>query len=112
LSTDWQDAPRELRQQMQEIFTWREIEDIELIVRAMDLSNRAGNTWDAMLSRLQGKPVEDSDLLSEIVFSSVFLAVLPDRLSKVSRLTGVTRLEAAQSMLKHVQQFNQQKAAG
>jgi hypothetical protein len=112
VSTDWQDAPRELRQQMQEIFTWREIEDIELIARAMDLSNRAGNTWDAMLSRLQGKPVEDSDLLSEIVFSSVFLAVLPDRLSKVSRLTGVTRLEAAQSMLKHVQQFNQQKAAG
>jgi hypothetical protein len=112
LSTDWQDAPRELRQQMQEYFTWREIEDIELIARAMDLSNRAGNTWDAMLSRLQGKPVEDSDLLSEIVFSAGFLAVLPDRLNKVSRLTGVTRLEAAQSMLKHVQQFNQQKAAG
>jgi alkylhydroperoxidase family enzyme len=112
VSSDWKDAPSELRQQMQEYFTWREIKDIELIARAMDLSNRAGNTWDAMLSRLQGKPVDDSDLLSEIVFSSVFLAVLPDRLSKVSRLTGATRLEAAQSMLKHVQQFNQQKAAG
>jgi len=39
VSSDWEDAPRELRQQMQEYFTWREIEDIELIARAMDLSN-------------------------------------------------------------------------
>jgi len=109
VSTDWQGAPRELRQQMQEYFTWREIEDIELISRAMDMGNRAGNTWDAMLSRLQGKPVEDSDLLSEIIFSSVFLAVLPDRLNKVSRLTGVTRLEAAGSMVSHVQRFNLQE---
>ncbi|MCZ6831632.1 MAG: hypothetical protein O7F73_18970, partial [Gammaproteobacteria bacterium] len=106
---DWKDAPRELRQQMQEYFTWREIEDIELIARAMDISNRGANTWDAMLSRLQGKPVEDSDLLSEIFFSYMFLAILPNRLRKVSRLTGVSVLEAARSMLNNVQRFNQQE---
>jgi alkylhydroperoxidase family enzyme len=110
VSSDWQDAPRDLRQQMQEHFTWREIEDIELIGRAMDISNRAGNTWDAMLSRLQGQPVEDSDLLSEIFFSYLFVGILPNRLRKVSRLTGVSVLDAAQGLVGHVQQFNRQEA--
>ena len=111
VSSDWEDAPRELRQQMQEYFTWREIEDIELIARAMDLSNRSANTWDAMLSRLQGKPVKDSDILSEIFFSSLFLSIIPNRLRKVSRLTDVSVLDAARGLLEHVKQFNQQKSS-
>jgi AhpD family alkylhydroperoxidase len=109
VSSDWQNAPSDLRQQMQEYFTWREIEDIELIARAMDISNRGGNTWDAMLSRLNGKPVEDSDLLSEIFFSHMFLSILPNRLRKVSRLTGVSVLEAAGSLVSHVKRFNLQE---
>lgn len=106
VSSDWQDAPRELRHQMHEHFTWKEIEDIELIARAMDVSNRAANTWDAMLSRLQGRPIGDSDLLSEIFFSYLFLCVLPNRLRKVSRLTDVSVLDAAQKLASHVQRFN------
>ena len=109
VSSDWQDAPCDLRQQMQEYFTWREIEDIELIARAMDISNRAGNTWDAMLSRLQGQPIEDSDLLSEIFFSYLFVGILPNRLRKVSRLTGVSVLAAALTLANHVQRFNRQE---
>jgi hypothetical protein len=108
VSSEWQDAPRDLRQQLHEYFTWREIEDIELIARAMDVSNRAGNTWDAMLSRLQGRPVGDSDLLSEIFFTYLFLCILPNRLQKVSRLTGISVLGAAQGLVSHVQQFNRQ----
>jgi alkylhydroperoxidase family enzyme len=109
VSSEWQDAPRDLRQQMHEYFTWREIEDIELIARAMDISNRAGNTWDAMLSRLKGQPIENSDLLSEIFFSYLFLCILPNRLHKVSRLTGVSVLDAAQKLASHVQQFNRRE---
>jgi len=109
VSSDWQDVPRDLRQQMQEYFTWRDIEDIELIARAMDISNLAGNTWDAMLSRLKGQPIEDSDLLSEIFFSCIFLSVLPNRLRKVSRLTGVSVLEAARSMFNNVERFDRQE---
>lgn len=108
VSSDWQDAPADLRQQMHEHFTWQEIEDIELIARAMDISNRAGNTWDAMLSRLKGHPVEESDLLSEIFFTYLFLGILPNRLQKVSRLTGINVLDAAQGLVSHVQQFNRQ----
>ena len=109
VSSEWQDAPRDLRQQMHEYFTWREIEDIELIARAMDVSNRAGNTWDAMLSRLQGRPIEDSDLLSEIIFSYLFLCILPNRLHKVSRLTGVSVLGTALGLVSHVLQFNRRE---
>ena len=108
VSSDWQDAPRDLREQMQEHFTWREIEDVELIARAMDISNRVGNTWDAMLSRLSGEPIEDSDLLSEIFLSSVFLPMLPVGLSIVSRLTGVSVPQAAQGLVSHVQHFKRQ----
>ena len=108
VSSDWQDAPRDLRQQMLEHFTWREIEDIELIARAMDISNRTGNTWDAMLSRLSGEPIEDSDLLSEIFLSSVFLPMFPVGLSIVSRLTGVSVPQAAQGLVSHVQRFKRQ----
>jgi AhpD family alkylhydroperoxidase len=108
VSSDWQDAPADLRQQMHEHFTWQEIEDIELIARAMDISNRAGNTWDAMLSRLKGHPVEESDLLSEIFFTYLFLGILPNRLQKVSRLTGINVLDAAQGLVSHVQHFNRQ----
>ena len=108
VSSDWQDAPRDLREQMQEHFTWREIEDVELIARAMDISNRTGNTWDAMLSRLSGEPIEDSDLLSEIFLSSVFLPMLPVGLSTVSRLTGVSVPQAARGLMNHVQHFKRQ----
>jgi hypothetical protein len=110
VSSDWQDAPRDLRQQMQEYFTWREIEDIELIARAMDVSNRAGNTVDAMVSRLQGQPVADSDLLSEILFTYLFLYILPNRLKKVSRRTGISVLDATQRLVSHRQRFNRQAA--
>jgi len=111
VSSDWQDAPRDLRQQMQEYFTWREIEDIELIARAMDFGNRGANTWEAMHSRLKGRPIEDTDLLSEIFFSYLIPPMLPNRLRKVSRLTGVNVLEAAQGLVSHVQQFNRQATA-
>jgi len=75
------------------------------------LGNRSANTWDAMLSRLQGKPVEDSDILSEIFFSSLFLSIIPNRLRKVSRLTDVSVLDAAKGLLEHVKAFNQQKSS-
>ena len=108
VSSNWQDAPRDLRQQMLEYFTWRELEDIELIARAMDISNRTGNTWDAMLSRLSSEPIEDSDLFSEIFLSSVFLPMLPVGLSIVSHLTGVGVPQAAQGLVSHVQRFKRQ----
>jgi len=108
VSSDWQDAPSELRQQMQEYFTWREIEDIELIARSMDFGNRAGNTWEAMHSRLKGQSIEDSDLLSEIFFSYIIPSLFPNRLRKVSRLTGISVLDAAQQLVSHRQQFNRQ----
>ena len=53
---------------------------------------------------------EDSDLLSEIFFSYMFLSILPNRFRKVSRLTGISVPEAVRSMLNHVQRFNRQES--
>ena len=108
VSSDWQDAPRDLRQQMQEHFTWREIQDIELIAHSMDFGNRGANTWEAMHSRLKGQPMEGSDLLSEIFFSYLIPPLFPNRLRKVSRLTGISVLDAAQELVSHRQQFYRQ----
>ena len=62
-----------------------------------------------MHSRLKGQPIEDSDLLSEIFFSYLIPPLFPNRLRKVSRLTGVSVLDAAQKLASHVQRFNLQK---
>jgi AhpD family alkylhydroperoxidase len=111
VSSEWQDAPRDLRQQMHEHFSWREIEDIELIARAMDFGNRGANTWDAMHARLKGQPMKDSDLISEVFFSYLVPPLFPNRLRKVSRLTGMSVLNAAQNLVSHRQQFNREAAS-
>lgn len=110
VSSEWQDVPHDLRQQMHEHFTWREINDIELIANSMDFGNRGANTWDAMHARLKGQPMEDSDLVSEVFFSYLIPPLFPNRLRKVSRLTGISVLEAAQNLVSHRQQFNRQAA--
>lgn len=104
-ASEWQEVPRAVRLAMHEHFSWREIEDIELIAKAMDLSNRGGNTWQALLSRVRGQPVEGSDLLSEIILSSLILLAAPGRLRKVSRSTGVSTVGVIQSLLRHIEQF-------
>ena len=111
VSSEWQDVPHDLRQQMHEHFTWREINDIELIANSMDFGNRGANTWDAMHARLKGQPMEDSDLVSEVFFSYLMPPLFPNRLRKVSRLTGISVLEAAQNLVSHRQQFNRQAAS-
>ena len=111
VSSEWQDVPRDLSQQMYEHFTWREIKDIELIANSMDFGNRAANTWDAMHARLKGQPMEDSDLISELFFSYLVPPLFPNRLRKVSRLTGMSVLDAAQNLVSHRQQFNREAAS-
>ena len=44
----------ELRREMPHKYSPREIREIELIAKVMDIGNRDSNTWDAMLSRLRG----------------------------------------------------------
>ena len=76
-SADFKRVPRELRARMESFYTQREIRHIELVAAVMDLVNRSANTYEAMLSRLQGKPGEKTRITDEMFFSSVFMTVAP-----------------------------------
>lgn len=53
-----------------EFNTWQRLE-INAYLEAIYLGNLTGNTLDALLSRLQGRPSASSDLLSEIIISAI-----------------------------------------
>ncbi len=111
MSTDWQDAPPELRQQMQELFTRQEIEDIEKMARFMEIGNRIGNSADAFSSRLKGQSIKNSSLLSEIVAFMALKLAGPERWRAFSRSSGVRMRDVRQGWKDHVQRFNEQAAA-
>ena len=63
------DAPADLdlETELSALFSEKEIADIAAVARAINIANRCGNTWDAFLSRLQGRPAEDSSLADEFL---------------------------------------------
>ncbi len=109
-SNDMKPVSGQLRRRVESHFSQREIEDIELVARAMDLINRMANTFDAMLSRLQGKPAADSDILDELVFSGLFAAVAPPLVLLLARYARRPVLEMARGLVDHVQPFYAQTA--
>jgi AhpD family alkylhydroperoxidase len=66
-------------------FSSEEIEEIALVARVMDVLNRSSNTFDALISRLGGKPAAGADPLDEVVMSTAFLAAVPPLLTYFSR---------------------------
>ena len=111
-STDFAGVPRELRRELEAHFTAREIRDIELVAKVMDLINRMSNGYDAMLARLQGKRSEQSHVVDELIFSGVFAAVAPLMVLLVSRLSERPFLDTLRSLIDHVPNFNAQKERG
>jgi AhpD family alkylhydroperoxidase len=66
-------------------FTSEEIEELALVARVMDFANRSSNTFDALISRLGGKPAAKGSPLDEVVMSAAFLAAVPPLLTYFSR---------------------------
>lgn len=66
-------------------FSSEEIEEITLVAKVMDFANRSSNTFDALISRLAGKPAARGRVLDEVVMSTAFLWVLPPLLTYFSR---------------------------
>jgi hypothetical protein len=97
---------------MQHKYSPREVREIELVARIMDIGNRGSNTWDAMLSRLRGVPAADSRVIDEVILSGVFLATAPLVLLYLSRASGRPFLEMARSLIEYTKQQDQQGAAG
>jgi AhpD family alkylhydroperoxidase len=109
---DFKPVPRKIRQEMQAHYTPREIEDITLVARVMELMNRSANTYEAMLSRLQGEPREDTRIIDEMVLTGVFLAVTPLMLLLLSRNAKRSYVDTTRSMIGYVNRFYAEKARG
>lgn len=102
----------ELRRAMQHKYSPREIRDIELIARVMDIGNRGSNTFDAMRSRLRGVPAADSRVVDEMILSSVFLATAPVVVLFLSRASKRPFLEMARSLIDYTRHREEAAAAG
>ena len=105
-------VPRELRREMREHYTPREIKEIELVIRVMDLGNRGANTWDALLSRLKGQPAADSHIIDEAVLSGAFLAVAPIAIAYLAYGSKRSFLETARSLVDYVKHYEERSGQG
>ncbi len=100
----------DLLKEMRANYTGREIEEIRLVAKVMDISNRGANTWDSMLSRLRGKPAAESHLIDETVLSIVFLAVSPVILMFLARASKRPFLEMARSLIDYTKRMDEVRA--
>ena|GEM_PF-1942180 len=110
VSSEYKDVPDELAQEMQSNYTANEIKEIELVARIMDIANRGANTWDAMLSRLHGKPAHDSHVLDEFVLSGVFWIIAPVSLLVLSQQSDRSFVELMRGLLDYVNQADDEAA--
>jgi AhpD family alkylhydroperoxidase len=95
----------DLLSEMQANYSRREIEEIVLVAKVMDISNRGANTWDSMLSRLRGKPAAESRLIDEAVLSVAFLGVAPVIVLFLARASKRPFLEMARSMIDYTKRM-------
>lgn len=111
-AANFERVPGELRRKMASFYTPREIRNIELVAAVMDLINRSANTYEAMVSRLQGNPGGRSNVTDELFFSSVFLTVAPLMVLILSRTAGRSYVDMVQSLVGYVQNHYAQRTGG
>ena len=111
VSSDNTNVPSELTQEMRANYSAREIKEIELVARIMDVANRGANTWDALQSRLKGKPARDSHVLDEFVLSGVFWIVAPVSILILSQQSDRSFMELLRDLLDYVKHAEEEEAA-
>lgn len=109
---DFKGVQPELRRTMQHKYSPREIRQIELVARVMDIGNRGSNTYEAMLSRLRGVPAPEGRILDELVLSGAFLATAPIVLLYLSRASKRPLLEMVRELVAYVKQPDKPATAG
>jgi AhpD family alkylhydroperoxidase len=107
---DFRRVQPQLRRAMQHKYSPREIREIELIAKVMDIGNRGSNTWDALLSRLRGVPAADSRIIDELILSGVFLTTAPVVLLYLSYASKRPFLEMARSLIDYTKHHEETKA--
>jgi AhpD family alkylhydroperoxidase len=109
VSANFGDVSPELREEMTQHYSAQEVREIELVARVMDVSNRGANTWDAMLSRINGNPANDSRLFDEIVMSGVFWTAAPVIVLVLARGSKRPYRQVWKSMLDYVTHYEASK---
>jgi AhpD family alkylhydroperoxidase len=67
----------ELERELSARYSPRQREDLDTVVRTMTFANLAGNTFEALLSRLRGSPAPDSRLPDELIVGGGFALAIP-----------------------------------
>ena len=110
VSADFAEVAVDLGKEMRANYTAREVKDIDLVARVMNIANRGGNTWDAMLSRLRGAPSADSRVFDEIVLSGAFLVTVPIVLLLLSRASHRSFFGMARSLIDYTKHYEEKNA--
>jgi AhpD family alkylhydroperoxidase len=100
----------DLQKEMRAHYTEREVREITLVAKVMDISNRGANTWDSLLARLQGRPAAQSRLVDEAVLSVAFLAVAPVILVFLARASKRPIMDMARSFVDYAKRMEQAPA--
>lgn len=86
LEADFGPVDQELERELSGRYSPQQREDLDTVVRAMTFANLAGNTFEALLSRLRGAPAPDSRLPGELIVGGSFgLAITPVALMLAAR---------------------------
>jgi hypothetical protein len=67
----------ELERELGRHYVDQQRSDLELVTRAMTLANRSANTFDALLSRVRGRPFDGSRWLDELVIGTAVALSIP-----------------------------------
>lgn len=77
VSANFGPVDAKLQKEVDATYSPQDIQNIQVVTKVMDLGNRTGNTWDALVSRMQGGPVGDTHLVDELLMGGAFLVVAP-----------------------------------
>lgn len=99
---------KDLMQEMKANYSAREIREIILIAKIMDIGNRGANTWDSMRARLRGQPAAESRIIDETVLSAVFLTVAPIVVLFLARASKRSFREMARSLIDYTKRMEAQ----
>ena len=102
VSSEDLNIPSSLIREMRASYSAREIKEIELVARIMDVANRGANTWDAFQSRLKGKPAHGSHILDEFLLSGVFWILAPVSLLVISQQSERSFVDLLRNLIEHL----------
>ena len=85
----------EILREFYETYGKETADDIMLYIRLIFLGNLSGNTFDGFISRLRGKPAENSSLLFELYFVTVCCLFVVPIFSPVFLVSKIRALFAA-----------------